>query len=146
MDELNKFYKRTLVTCFMMLGHVYALVHFSYESRILSKSRLPRAFGIVGFVAYPVSIALLLPWLWSRHKGVLERLDSKYTPIWMKISAKQALILDGFDADDDDEDEEEEKSVKKPAQKNVTASKKKAALTAADETSNSSRKSRVNNQ
>ena len=35
MDELNKFYKRSLVTCFMVLGHVYALVQFSYESRLL---------------------------------------------------------------------------------------------------------------
>ena len=26
MDELNKFYKRSLVTCFMVLGHIYAVV------------------------------------------------------------------------------------------------------------------------
>ena len=35
MEELNKFYKRALVTCFMVLGHVYCLVQFSYESRLL---------------------------------------------------------------------------------------------------------------
>ena len=101
MDELNKFYKRTLVTCFMVLGHVYALVHFSYESRILSKERLPRAFGIIGFVAYPVSLAMLLPWLWSRHTRLVDSLDSKYTPIWMKISAKQSLFLAGVSDDDE---------------------------------------------
>ena len=88
MDELNKFYKRSLVTCFMVLFHMYALVSFSYESRLLSKERLPRLFGVVGFVAYPVSIACLLPILWSQNKKVIERLDSKYTPIWMKISAR----------------------------------------------------------
>ncbi len=26
MDEMNKFYKRSLVTCFLLLGHVWALV------------------------------------------------------------------------------------------------------------------------
>ena len=26
MDEINKFYKRSLVTCFMVLGYTYALV------------------------------------------------------------------------------------------------------------------------
>mmetsp|Transcript_12339 Transcript_12339/g.15737 ORF Transcript_12339/g.15737 Transcript_12339/m.15737 type:complete len:81 (+) Transcript_12339:309-551(+) len=26
MDELNKFYKRSLVSCFLLLGHVYCLV------------------------------------------------------------------------------------------------------------------------
>ena len=65
MDELNKFYKRSLVTCFLVLGHVYALVQFSYESRLLSKERLPRLFGVAGAVAYPISIICLLPWLWS---------------------------------------------------------------------------------
>jgi len=88
MDELNKFYKRSLVTCFLVLGHVYALVQFSYESRLLRKENLPRLFGVAGAVAYPVSIFCLLPWLWSQNKKVLEMLDSKYTPIWMKISAR----------------------------------------------------------
>ena len=64
LDELNKFYKRSLVTCFMVLGHIYALVQFTYESRLLSKDRLPRLFGVAGAVAYPISIACLLPWLW----------------------------------------------------------------------------------
>ena len=82
----------------MVLGNVYALVHFSYESRILSKERMTKLFGTVGFIAYPISLVCLLPWLWKKNKEVLDRLDSKYTPIWMRISAKQSL----FDDDDDE--------------------------------------------
>ena len=108
MDEINKFYKRSLVTGFLVLGHVYALVSFSYESRLLSKERLPKLFGVAGFIFYPISIVCLLPILWSQHNKVINRLDSKYTPIWMRISSRQSL----FNDDDDDEEEEE---VKKPA-------------------------------
>lgn len=110
MEELNKFYKRSLVTCFLVLGHVYAVVQFSYESRLLRKDKLPRLFGVAGAVAYPISILCLLPWLWSQNKKVLEMLDSKYTPIWMKISARQKLFADkyGDDLDDDDDDDEDE--------------------------------------
>jgi len=114
MNELNKFYKRSLVTCFMVLGHVYALVHFSYESRILSKERLPKLFGTVGFIAYPISIVCLLPWLWKKNKEVVERLDCKYTPIWIRFTARQSL----FDDDDDDEDEPASKG---PAKTEVQA-------------------------
>ena len=102
MDELNKFYKRSLVTCFMVFGHVYCLVQFSYESRLISKDRLPRLFGVAGAWAYPVAFMFLVPWLWRQNKNVLERLDSKYTPIWMRISARSTLF--GDDDDDDDED------------------------------------------
>ena len=64
MEELNKFYKRSLVTCFFVLGHVYCLVQFSYESRLVSKERLPRLFGFAGAVAYPIAFMCLLPMLW----------------------------------------------------------------------------------
>ena len=114
MDELNKFYKRSLVTCFMVLGHIYAVVQFSYESRLLSKDRLPRLFGIAGAVAYPISIACLLPLLWSQNKKVVERLDCKYTPIWMKISARQTLFSKQMDDDDDDDDDEDDLPASKP--------------------------------
>ena len=100
MNEIDRFYKRSLVTCFLVLGHVYCLVQFSFESRIISKTSLPRLFGVVGAMAYPVSIACLLPVLWSQHTKVIDRLDSKYTPIWMRVSARQSL----FDDDDDDDD------------------------------------------
>ena len=109
MDELNKFYKRSLVTCFLVLGHVYALVQFSYESRLLSKEKLPRLFGVAGAVAYPASIICLLPWLWRQNNYVIDRLDSKYTPIWMKISARQKVFMDRYsDQDDDDDDDEDD--------------------------------------
>lgn len=47
-----------------------------------------------------------MPYLWSQNKKVLDKLDSKYTPIWIKISAKQSLFGDDDNDDDDDEDEE----------------------------------------
>lgn len=112
MDELNKFYKRTLVSCFLVLGHVYCLVQFTYESRLISKERLPRLFGVAGAAAYPVAFMFLLPMLWRQNKLVLERLDSKYTPIWMRISAKASLFGDDDDDDDDEDDEEEEQKKK----------------------------------
>ena len=108
MDELNKFYKRSLVTCFLVLGHVYALVQFSYESRLLSKEKLPRLFGVVGAIAYPISIACLLPWLWYQNTQVIDRLDCKYTPIWLKISARQKVFMDRYGSDDDDEDDDDD--------------------------------------
>ena len=113
MDEINKFYKRSLVTGFLILGHVYALVSFSYESRLLTKERLPKFYGIAGFIFYPISMLCALPILWKQHNAVINRLDSKYTPIWLRISSRQSLF------GDDDDDEEEE--VKKPAAKQETS-------------------------
>lgn len=69
--------------------------------------RLPRLFGVAGAAAYPVAFICLLPMLWRQNKKVLERLDSKYTPIWMRITAKASLFGDDDD-DDEDEDEDEE--------------------------------------
>lgn len=82
-------------------------------------------FGVAGAVAYPISIACLVPWLWSRNKSVLDRLDSKYTPIWMKISARQSLF-DDDDDDDEDDDDDDDKDSKDKVAKTMTAAKDQA--------------------
>ena len=112
-EELNKFYKRSLVTCFLVFGHIFCLVHFSYESRIISKERLPRLFGYAGAAAYPAAFMLLIPFLWRQNRLVLERLDKKYTPIWLRVSAKSSLYDDDDDDDDDDEEDDKVEKVEK---------------------------------
>ena len=59
-DEMNKFYKRSLVTCFALLAHSYALVHFAYESRIVTKARFPTAFQYMPYVLYSSVMAGLV--------------------------------------------------------------------------------------
>ena len=52
-DEINKFYKRSLVTCFVLLAHSYACIHFLYESRIVSKAYFPTVHKRLPYVLYP---------------------------------------------------------------------------------------------
>ena len=52
-EEMNKFYKRSLVTCFVLLAHSYAFIHFSYESRIVSRVRTPTLAKRLPYVLYP---------------------------------------------------------------------------------------------
>ena len=55
-DEMNKFYKRSLITCFVLLAHSYAFIHFAYESRIVTKARLPTVHKSLPYVTYPAAM------------------------------------------------------------------------------------------
>ena len=99
-DELTKFYKRSLVTCFALMAHSLFFVQWSYGSRILTKARFPRAFEYMPYVVYPVVLTGAVVFIMRKNWELHERLDSKYTPIWLRVSQKTL-----FDDDDDDEDD-----------------------------------------
>ena len=91
-DELNKFYKRSMVSCALLIAHSYVLVQFSYQSRLISKAHSPRLlFEYMPYVVYPAAMIGLCVFMIRENGRILEKLDSKYTPIWVRITEKSAL-------------------------------------------------------
>ncbi|CDW81436.1 UNKNOWN [Stylonychia lemnae] len=87
-EEINKFYKRTFVTLFAVVFHSYLGTTFLYESRILSKKRTPNVYHYLPWCVYPLGILGCIVYMYSQNKLIMERLDRKYTPIWLDISKK----------------------------------------------------------
>ena len=85
-EEMNKFYKRSLVTCFVLLAHSYAFIHFAYESRIVSRVRTPTLHKRLPYALYPGVLFGLCVFVIRKNWQIQERLDSKYTPIWLRVS------------------------------------------------------------
>ena len=89
---MNKFYKRSLVSCGLVLGHTYIVVQFLYQSRLLSRTRTPKLiFENLPYVLYPAALIGLCVFMIRENNKILHRLDSKYTPIWIRITEQQAL-------------------------------------------------------
>ena len=52
-DEVNKFYKRSLITMFLAMAQSYITMQFLYQSRILGPKSLPRVYNYLGYFIYP---------------------------------------------------------------------------------------------
>jgi hypothetical protein len=90
-DEINKFYKRSGVTCGLLFAHSYVAVQFLYESRIISKRTV--AIGVFEKLPYALYIApmcYLFYFMMTDFNKIARRLDAKYTPIWVRITEEQS--------------------------------------------------------
>ena len=85
-EELTKFYKRSLATCFALMAHSLFFIQWSYESRIVSKPRFPTVFAYMPYVVYPAVLSCGIIFIIRKNFELHERLDSKYTPIWLRVS------------------------------------------------------------
>ena len=55
-DEVNKFYKRSFITMFMLMLQSYATINFLYDGRFITQRRLPRVFTYLPWVVYPTAL------------------------------------------------------------------------------------------
>lgn len=89
-NEMNKFYKRSLVSCGLVIAHSYAVVHFLYMSRLVAKGRTPSlVFNYLPYGVYSAALAGLCVFMIRENGRILNRLDSKYTPIWVRITEQK---------------------------------------------------------
>jgi hypothetical protein len=64
-----------------------------YNSRLFTRASVPLlVFEYTPFVLYPGSLLAVAYVMYKENKRVIEKLDSKYTPIWVRITEKQALL------------------------------------------------------
>jgi hypothetical protein len=87
-DELNKFYKRSLVTLFAVVAHSYMTVNWLYDARFISHKRSPRLFTSLPYGVYPVVIMGAIAYMFRENSRMMTSLDRKYTPLWLEISKK----------------------------------------------------------
>ena len=87
-DEVNKFYKRSFVTMFLLMAHSYATINFLYDSRFITQRGTPRLFAYLPYAVYPTALAGIIVYMFSTNTEIMGRLDKKYTPIWLEISKK----------------------------------------------------------
>ena len=94
-NEINKFYKRCLVTAGLICVHAYGTMQILYTSRLLTEKGV-HVFGRfvptkllywnLPYAVYLGSMFFFGCWAYFRHGDLITRLDKKYTPIWMRIS------------------------------------------------------------
>ena len=89
-EEINKFYKRSFVTLFAVLGQAYMTVSFLYESRLVN-ARYPRVFHNLPYFMYPGLTLATVIYIYRANTKVMANLDVKYTPIWIDISKEDKL-------------------------------------------------------
>ena len=99
-EEITKLYKRGLVTCCALLAHSLFFIQWLYASQIISKNQFPRAYKQLPYVVYPSVLFGGIVYIVRKNSKLHEQLDSKYTPIWLRVSQKTLL--------DDDEDEDDD--------------------------------------
>ena len=87
-DELNKFYKRSLVTMFIVMAHSYIAVNFLYDARFVTQRRLPRVYGSLPWAVYPLAALGSIVYMFTENTRIMGQLDRKYTPLWLEISNK----------------------------------------------------------
>lgn len=86
-QELSKISKRGFVSGFMAGVHSYILVQFLYNSRLFTRATTPHlVFEFAPYVIYPAGLLFVAYKVYSEHRRTVERLDSKYTPIWVRIT------------------------------------------------------------
>ena len=87
-DELNKFYKRSLVTMFMAMAHTFVVINFVYDARFVTPKGAPQVYVKLPWVAYPVVLASCIAYIYRENSRMMGNLDRKYTPMWLEISKK----------------------------------------------------------
>eukprot|EP00347_Sterkiella_histriomuscorum_P018088 403346836 len=87
-EEVNKLYKRSFVTLFAVVAHSYMTINFLYDSRLVTLKGTPKLYQNLPYVLYPLALAGSVYYMWSRSNLLFDRLDKKYTPIWIDISKK----------------------------------------------------------
>ena len=87
-DELNKFYKRSLVTLFMAMAHSYVVINFLYDSRFVTPRGTPRLFANLPWAVYPTVLIGCIGYIYTQNSSMMGKLDRKYTPLWLEISKK----------------------------------------------------------
>ena len=77
-----------------MLGHSYALIQFLYASRIMSRATTaPLLFEYLPWVIYTAGIGGLVVFMVKENIRILKKLDSKYTPLWVRLTEEQTNSL-----------------------------------------------------
>lgn len=87
-SELNKFYKRSLVTMFAVVGHCYMTVNWLYDARFITHKGTPRLFTNLPYVIYPFVLVCAIGYMFKENSRLMNQLDRKYTPLWLEISKK----------------------------------------------------------
>jgi ABC-type polysaccharide transport system permease subunit len=87
-DEVNKFYKRSIITMFVLMVHSYITINFLYDARFVTQKRTPKVFTNLPYFVYPVVLAGSIVYMFSENSRMMNALDKKYTPLWLEISKK----------------------------------------------------------
>merc|ERR1740117_892067 len=91
-EEMSKIYKRSFASGGLGLVYAWGLIQFLYESRIIQKAQVhPTVFQLLPFAIYSAPIFGIFWMTIKEHSRVLTILDSKYTPIWVRITEQQQL-------------------------------------------------------
>jgi hypothetical protein len=87
-EELNKFYKRSFVTLFIVMAHSYMTVNWLYDARFITHKRSPRLFTSLPYAVYPLVLLGAILYMFRENGKIMNHLDLKYTPLWLEISKK----------------------------------------------------------
>ena len=91
-EEMNKVYKRGFVSGVVGFAHSYCLVQFLYQSRIIEQGRVPKLlFESLPYALYTLPLIGVCYYMLKEQSRVQNMLDSKYTPIWVRITEQQQL-------------------------------------------------------
>jgi len=55
-EEVNKFYKRSFVTMFLLMVQSYVTINFLYDARFITSKRMPRVYSYLPWVIYPTAL------------------------------------------------------------------------------------------
>lgn len=88
-EELNILAKRSLITCFLAFFHCFCLSTFLIQSRIITYKMVgPKAYSLIPMIFYPFGLGFAI-YKYLRESHIkMNKLDEKYTPIWLEISQK----------------------------------------------------------
>lgn len=86
-EEVNKIYKRALITLGVSTIQAFAVMTFMYDTNIISPKRTPRMYNYGSYVVYPSVVVMGLAVMYFKHKKLMDKLDRKYTPLWLEVSS-----------------------------------------------------------
>jgi len=86
-EQINKFYKRALMTMGLLMAHSYLAVTFLYESRFITE-RNKKLFQYFPFCLYPGVLVVACIVMYRQNRALMRNMDGKYTPLWLEISKK----------------------------------------------------------
>ena len=87
-NEINKFYKRSLVTLGLLLVHTNLFLQFLVQTKIINSTKFPKLAPRLSVFAYSAAIVTDFVLVYKKNKTLMADLDAKYTPIWTKITSE----------------------------------------------------------